>query len=128
MAMTKKELAEMEELKIKLALHFTPAVEKDLAPPKYNFTEGISRLVRGWSYNANAGNDKISKSCSSSAFHGHNWEKTSSCGEIPQFSTELLALRALRHEVEIQCAKRLRDIDLKIEACEKAELEAVKNV
>ena len=123
--MTKKECAEMEELKIKLALHFTPAVEKDLAPPSYDAKE---KLVCGWSYNANPGNDRISKSCSSVAFHGLNWEKTSSHGEITQFSTELLALRALRHEVEIQCAKRLRDIDLKIEACEKAELEGIKNV
>lgn len=33
MAMNKKEKAQLESLKIRLALRFTDAVEKDLAPP-----------------------------------------------------------------------------------------------
>jgi len=43
------------------------------------------------------------------------WNKTRRQLPIMQYSTELLALKALRNEMEIEFAKRLRKIDLQIE-------------
>jgi len=112
MAMNKKEKKELEDLKTKLALRFTEPVERDLMPP--NTSDDFRKIVNGYSYNAY--NLRIGKSCSSSIYHNrHGWDETTAQEPIEQYSTKLLALKAMRNEVELQSAKKLREIDLMIE-------------
>ena len=91
----------------KLAFRFTPEVPYDLPPPVGN------GLTRGWSFNAY--NQNVSKMCSSSTGHGFGWEKTSSQRPTKLYSTEALAWKALRHELEIEYSKSLASIDAEIE-------------
>jgi hypothetical protein len=59
----------------------------------------------------------VEPACSSSVYHGFgNATKTTSQGARHLFSSRLLALRALRNDVEDDCAKRLRFVDRMIEA------------
>jgi hypothetical protein len=106
--MTKKELAVIEELKIKLALRITENVKPDIPKPESGQT-----LVKGWSFNSYS--KRVEKSCSTCIYHGDGWEKTSSQNAIEQYSTPILAYRAMRREVEKRCARELREIDIKIE-------------
>lgn len=60
--------------------------------------------------------------CSSYIHHGIDSDtKTTAQGSRHLFSTKLLALRALRREIEKHSAKRLRDIDRMIEEEESKE-------
>lgn len=97
-------------IRLAQALRFTEDVTPDIAPPKsYN-----GDLSTGYGYNAF--NDTIAPCCSSVSSHGWNsHDKTTTQRPIFMYSTRVRALRALRREVEIQCAKRLADIDAKIE-------------
>lgn len=114
MAMSKKDSANMEELKEQLrvakALRFTDVVTPDIPVPL-----GDQGLSRGYLY---AGTDypRVELSCSSSVHHSFgNPDRTTSQGARRLFSTKLLALRALRHELEIDCANKLAKIDRLIE-------------
>jgi hypothetical protein len=112
MAMTKKEKDEFEKLKMLLALRFTETVEKDLKKPNYN-EDNIS----GWDFNTYS---LIAiEEWSSSISHGSGKEKDTQWGGSQNgkdlFSTRLLALKAMRNEVEIQCARKLYSIDKMIE-------------
>lgn len=117
MAMSKKEKAEVEEL-IRLAntlaaLRWTVHVKPDIPQPdSYNLE------TQGWAYMASAyyGGDKVSQAWSTNCSHGPgNSRSSGSQGAIDLFSTELLALKALRHVVEKECAARLYRIDRMIE-------------
>lgn len=70
-------------------------------------------LRKGWLYNAY--NDDVEVACTSSINHayGRDDETTTQMAK-PLYSTKLLALKALRADVERQVAKRLADIDARI--------------
>lgn len=102
MAMNKAERAAFElaqsELAIARALRWSryKPVEPDQPPPR-----GFGEYVEGWGTNA------YSKSVK---------HRNASQGGIAIYSTKLLALQALRYEVERAAAKDLADIDAQIEA------------
>jgi len=107
--MNKKELAEMEQLKTRLALRFTEVVNPDIPVPNIN-----SELVKGFIFNAYS--MSVNESCSLSFTHSiRQTEKTTTQGGITQFSTKKLAYQAMRNVVEIECAEKLRKIDRMIE-------------
>ena len=57
------------------------------------------------------------EACSSAGNHStYRTDKTTTQRPIPLYSTEELALRALRRAVEKDCMKRLRKVDQMIEA------------
>jgi hypothetical protein len=109
MAMTKKEKKMVEDLKTKLALRFTEFVKPDIDYPKIG-----DGLINGYNFNSYA--REVWKSCSTSYSHGiRNWDKTSSQQPIQQYSSKLLALKAMRNEIETKVARDLRSIDILIE-------------
>ena len=117
MAMTKKEKAEVGEL-IKrantlAALRWTEEVKADIPKP-----DSCSAETHGWDYFAYCyyDCDIVEQAWSSSCSHGQGPSRGPGLrGGITLFSTELLALKALRHVVEKECAARLYRIDRKIE-------------
>lgn len=112
MAMNKKEKARVEFLETMLALHPTERILPDVPIPE-NLAYG--EVVPGYSYNAYS--VAAYESCSSSMYHAYRSKnKTSSHGGIEQYSTMVLALRAMRRDIEIRCATELREADLMIEA------------
>jgi hypothetical protein len=121
MAMTKKEKAYVEHLETLAAFRMTEKIEPDLLPPAPgDYKHG--QLTRGWKYNIHlvldglrSWNRAVYKTCSSSMYHGNGWEKTSYQGSIKQYSTRKLALLALRHEVAMFAAERMREIDKAVE-------------
>lgn len=115
MAMSKREQAAMEELqtKLRLAMAFrrTEPVEPDIPVPKYG------EQTSGWQYIAYS--KRVCRAGSKS--HGH-WrgmdgevaaptEMSWSQRGIPLYSTELLALKALRYAVESQAEVELEKLD-----------------
>ena len=111
MAMNKAEKALVEELKTQAALRWTTPVSPDVPPPD---GEG---LRKGFLFNEYLGGPRVDKACSSSVHHSFGIDdKTTSQGSRHLYSTRLRALRALRYEVEKQCAKMLRQIDAQVEA------------
>jgi hypothetical protein len=118
MAMNKKEQAAMaalqDELRKAKALRWTEPVKKDVPPP----TGGISALTSGFVFNAYSA--RVDPAWSSCVTHGvgmpapsNRYSGSQNC--ISMFSTRLLALRALRHAVELETATKLAGIDLQIE-------------
>lgn len=112
MAMNKKELQEMADLRIALAkakaLHFTESVDYDIPVPGYG-----DGLKVGYGYNLY--NCSVSPACSSS--HSHSYgriDKTDSQKSIPLFSTKIRALKALRNAMEDKFAGELARIDVQI--------------
>jgi len=116
MAMTKREMAAMEELELKLAMakamRMTSAVQPDVAPPSESF-----QLTTGWLFNSPS--RRVEVACSSVMSHafGRN-DKTSSQNPKWLYSTEKLALMAMRYEMELEFAKALMIVDKKIERSE----------
>lgn len=118
--MNKKETAAFEqlqqELRLAKALRFTEPVSADVPPPSSN--ERGSRLTVGYDYAGAAGTagGRVEVACSSSNCHAlGRTDKTTSQGSRALYSTKLLALRALRNEIEQGCAARLAAIDKQIE-------------
>ena len=116
MAMNKREQQEFESLKDELvlakALHFTDFVEPDL-PVSAN--KG-SEVVEGFTFNEYGSNPRVEPSCSSKHYHGiGTGSRTTIQRGIDQYSTKLLALRALRNALEYQCARTLANIDQQIQ-------------
>lgn len=118
MAMNKKEQAEMQALRDKLALvsalRWTEPVARDLPPPST-----FNGETSGFEFNSYSGT--VLPAWSNSSAHGigrPSREKGYSASQNSRtlFSTRLLALKALRHEVEIEAAKKLAKIDSEIEA------------
>lgn len=114
MAMSKKERAEMEELRQRLstiaALRWTEPVEPDVPVPDWKTGNELSKGFLP------CGSDRVEVACSSSCYHaiGRN-DKTNSQQARWLYSTRLLALRALRHRVELESAHKLARIDAQIE-------------
>lgn len=123
MAMNKKEQAEMAELKreaaINRALNWTQKIEPDLPTPSADDKDSS-----GFVFNAH--NAHVQPAWSTSVSHGIGRPArmsgySASQRGIPMYSSHLLALRALRHEMELAFASRLADIDKRIEAEIKAQ-------
>lgn len=117
MAMTKKEKAEFDALAARLrmtaALRWTEAVEPDVRASHDN---GGKPAV-GWMGHVH--NGTAQKAWSTTVFHGLGEKengRSASQGARALHSSRLLALRSVRHEVELECAKRLAAIDEQIEA------------
>lgn len=116
MAMTKKEQAAFaelqQELRLARALRYTEPVAPDIPIP-----EG-SKLTKGFLFNAyhGHGGDRVEPACSSSIYHAFGRDdKTDRQQPRRLYSTKVLALKALRHAVEKDVAKRLADIDTAID-------------
>jgi len=112
--MNKKEQEEMEQLKTKLALKFTEQVNPDIKP-----SEVYDTIVNGYLYNSYS--KRVVKSCTTKISHSFgNWDKTTTQGSRNLYSTEILAYKAMRSELERSFASQLREIDKKIESLEKS--------
>lgn len=110
MAMNKKERKLIEDLQAALSLRWTDKVEKDVPIPK-----SCDGLVIGYTYNSYV--LRAERSCSDSVHHAlGRTDRTTSQRGIAMYSSKLLALMAMRNEVELRIAKELRDIDRLIEA------------
>ncbi len=116
MAMTKAEKAELQGLRDRLALvsalRWTEAVKPDVPVPAHS-----DPATTGWAYNAPS--LRIEQMWSES--HAHGWGASRGRGSASQrgralYSTRLLAVRAMRYEVEQECAAKLAQIDRMIEA------------
>ena len=121
MAMTKAEKAILTELKKELMLYKaftrTPKVEPDVLPP-----EEWDTLNKGWVILLHA--KDVTEGCTSK--HNHNmWGNThtTSKGAISLYSTELLALKALRNALELEFMKTVSSLDARIL---EIELESIK--
>lgn len=115
MAMTKKEKeaheALLRQVRILGALRFTDKVLPDVPHPKNG---DYNALTKGFLFNSHS--ICIAPACSSSTGHNSwNNQATSSQGARDLYSTRLLALKAMRNEIEQESAKRLADIDAMIE-------------
>ena len=107
MAMTKKELAEVEALKTRLSLRFYQEIEPDIDIPK----EGI---VNGWLYNEYA--MRVEKACTSSISHNYGgWDKTTTQQPRRLYSTKALAYKALLAKMAVKYANELRAIEKRME-------------
>jgi hypothetical protein len=116
MALNLKEKAEFArlqaEVRIARALRWSEPVARDLPAPRLS-----GNVSQGWDYNIHT--CKVEPAWSSSIYHG--WGEYIR-GESPRsqysfalYSTELLALRALRCELERKAAEALAAIDARIE-------------
>lgn len=123
MAMNKKEQAEMAKLKQQLAVASafvrTPAVEKDLPPPVSD--EGnCGHVTHGFNFNSYAQEVREYWSGAVTTYRENPKAKkgyvSGSQGGTALYSTRLLALKALRHEVENEAAESLAKIDMQIAA------------
>jgi hypothetical protein len=103
------------QIRLARAWNRTQPVEPDVPIPD---SGGV--LAKGWSFNSYT--DRVEVSCSSSISHstGRN-DRTTTQKPIRQYSSESRALRALRYQVELLSAKRLADIDARIEKAEAGE-------
>ena len=108
--MNKREQAYLESIEIKPSLRLTEEVLPDLPIPKSS-----DGLVKGYGFNVYSG--RVSETCSNSINHNPNNNiKTNSQNPMEQYSTKLLALKALRYQTELEVAKKLRAIDIQIKA------------
>lgn len=108
MAMNKKELAEVEALKTRLALRFYPEIEPDVDIPEHG-------IVNGWQYNEYG--KRVEKSCSSPVSHSYgSWDKTTSQSPMRLYSTEKLAYQALLCRMAQRYASELREVEKQMEA------------
>ena len=115
MAMNKKEIEHLRELmrevRLAKAFRFTEEVKPDVPPPQM-----FSELAKGWLFCTYLSDPRVMRACSNSVNHSSGSdEKTSSQGSRALYSTKLLALKGLRHEVELKCAEILEKIDSQIE-------------
>lgn len=120
MSMTKKETVEFEalrqELRIARAMRFTEAVEPDVKPPTG------SGFTKGWDMHAYQG-VRVEKAWSEYGRNGDGWKPLDhwldhwwgSRGSKRLYSTRLLALRAGRHDLGMQFARMLAQVDAEIE-------------
>lgn len=110
--MTKKEKENYEAAMTASALRTTCDVAPDVFP-----SQSLANLAKGWVPVASANSHaRVEPACSGPVSHGiGQQEKTTSQRPICLYSTKLLALKALRREVERDCAQRLRKVDRMIE-------------
>ena len=119
MAMNKKEQAEFDAAKkaviVARALNWSEPVEPNMPAPRHG------EEITGYLPHAYCGTFLYARS--SSIGHATSRDempkRTSTQNARSLYSTKLLALRAVRYQVELECAKKLADIDIQI-AVEKA--------
>jgi len=103
------------EALIAQALRWTAPHAPDVPPP----ANGEAGLTTGYAYNSFAA--PVVVACSSSNGHGvGSWTSTTTQGARALYSTRERALRALRAELERECAKRLAAVDSAIEAAQRS--------
>lgn len=119
MAMTKKEKELVSDLKKQVAIlkvfRFTEDVEPDVMPPTV-----FGDVATGYEFNSHTG--VISKAWTESHFHGSGWVKPKYGGSqcaIRLYSTELLALKAMRRAMEKTFAEKLASVDRMIKDAKK---------
>jgi len=102
----------IKDLKTESALRRTEEVLPDVMPP-----ELFKELSTGYVFvGPRSDTARVEAACSSSQSHGiGRTDYTSSQQSQMLYSTRLLALKGLRHEVENDCARRLRKVDVMIE-------------
>lgn len=126
MAMNKKEQAEFAAMKKKLAVASafirTPQVPKDIPAPLPTIG---AKITHGYDFNTYT--QEVREYWSGQCTHytenpeGKKGYVSGSQRAISLYRSKLLALKALRHEVENEAAKDLAEIDMKIEAEIKAQ-------
>jgi hypothetical protein len=124
MAMTKKEQAAMQaaidRADTLAALRWTNPVYRDVGIPETGYSQG-------WDYNAHSRNVYLGWSCRVSHGTGPAPEagKHRSGSQQPRryYSTQSLALAAMRHEIEQKAAADLLKIDRQIAALQKSSTE-----
>lgn len=100
-------------LRIAKALRWTERVPPDVPVP-----QGHGELSKGYLPNSHYdnGRGRVSPACSTSVGHSEGRDdKTTSQGARQLYSTRLLAIRAMRHEMELRFARMLADVDERIE-------------
>ena len=113
MAMTKKERAEMDaaiDRAIMLgALRWTSPVEPDVPIPT-----GYNQRSSGFGFNAHTGT--VSAQWSGSVTHGEGTYRqySGTQGGKRLYSARVLALKAMRHQMELQFAQKLMAVDKEI--------------
>lgn len=122
MAMTKKERAEFDaaihRAELLAALRWTDAVEKDVPPP----INGSDKFTTGWRFNSYS--MRVDQAWSGSNSNGsgnppniiENKYRSASQGGVWLYSTEQKAYAAMRHEIELESAKKLLQCDKEIRA------------
>ena len=115
MVMNKKEKATVEDLRLRLSLHWTKEVLPDVQPPTNSSRVKWDELSTGYMYNAYT--LRIVPACSSCISHGVGCnDKTTAQQSLALYSTKELAAKAMRYAVELKCAKELRKVDQRIES------------
>ena len=117
--MTKRELVELELLKLEVELHksfhMTEGLKPDVPPPTEPNT-----LTRGWTYNEHS--MRVLTACSSIVSHGlDSTTTTTSQRPIHLYSTQEKAYRALRSVLERKYAHHLMIIDKRIKQLNQGE-------
>jgi hypothetical protein len=112
--MTNKELAAVERLKHELRLarawKMTDPVTPDIPIPDY-----MDGIKNGYLYNAYSA--RIEKACTSAINHNFGgWDKTTTQQPRELYSTPILAIRAMRYEMEREFLNKLAAVDKLIEA------------
>lgn len=110
--MNKKEKAAMRALEVRCALRWTEAARPDIPVP-----ESYNDLSEGWRVIASRGAvHGVERSWSKGSVHGHGISAAGfgSQGGIAQYSTKVLALRALRAELERAFAEQLFLVDQRL--------------
>ena len=102
----------LRKARLLAALRWTAPVAPDVAPPSNDKPFGV--LTKGFLHNSYS--LLVRPACSSSVYHSiGSTDKTDAQGSRHLYSTRLLALMAMRAEVETDCAERLLKIDDMIE-------------
>lgn len=117
MAMNKREQAELDAAKkavvVARALNWSEPIAPDVPPPSHSQKDTL-----GFAYNAHS--ECVLFARSSSVHHATSYDamptKTNSQRALSIYSTRLLALKAMRHSVELVCAEKLARIDMQIAA------------
>jgi hypothetical protein len=117
MAMTKKEQAAMQaaidRAETLAALRWTNPVQRDVGVPKDGYSEGWD--CNAWSKTVFIGwSDTVSHGTGPAPEAGVH--RSGSQGPRRYYSTEALALAAMRHEIELKTAAELLKIDRQIAA------------
>ena len=114
------------KLRVTAALRWTEPVEPDVMPPTP--TEPFLTLTYGYGFNKHS--LRIMKGISSSGARAFGDmdkpfpKSTTTHHPVSLYSTERLAWKAMRHEVEKECAERLAAIDRRLDELAAPEVSA----
>lgn len=119
MAMNKAEQAALADAHRMLRLHASMHMKGEKIARDLPIPAPFAPMIYGWDFNLHSG--RVFKACSNVQAHGYSWDKTDTRDGRALFSTQQLALRALRAELELQFADRLAALDVAI-ACASTEV------